>query len=151
MGKRSSSLIEETVTELEDGRTMYYGRKAGVLRITIKGTYTPTVKRKTTYEYNEYAEKLDKTVHHSIYRAIEKEFGDRLIVDSSLTVQGICFGKNKNYQYTIYVYPDNHNDEQTTEHIVSIAQEQLEKEMKEFGFATTKQRQKPRGRKSKKN
>lgn len=147
---KSSKVIEnETVIELEDGRTLFHGKYNGITRVTIRGMYDVTEKRKP-YDYKNYIDAADKEAHKRISRDIEQRYG-RYIVETFPTTTGIRYGTTKNYRVTVYVRTDE-DESQTAYTIAEIVNEHLSKSMQEQGFALSNKRQTPRGgRKKKKN
>ena len=151
MGKRSSSIIEETVVELEDGRTILFGKKRKTVRTTVKGMYQPTEQR-TVPEQNKAAEEMETAAQRNMAKAIEKKYG-RSIVTTLFTFSSANKAiamKPKRYSYTIYVRHEGGNAEKTAMEAVDTAGEELRKTMETYGFALSTARQTHSGGKKKK-
>lgn len=151
MAKKSSSIIEETVKEMPDGRTILYGTMKNTLRATVKGMYLATEKRTVPIQ-NQAAEEMEKAAQRAMSRAIERKYGTSIVTTmfTFASANKAIAMKPKRYSYTIYVHLENCDAEKTAIEAVETASNELRKTMETYGFALSTARQTHSGGKKKK-
>lgn len=103
--KKSSHLIEETQIDVGDNRTVLYGTHRGVIRITVRGMFTPFEKKKSTY-YMQAASALSDSLSKAIRKKLEtlEQIYHYTIVETDITVRGLKFGVPAKMRYTFFVH-----------------------------------------------
>lgn len=102
---RSSKVLqEETVEEIENGSVVMYGTYRGIWRITVKGTYTPTVER-TINEFQQMVGEMEKQLRKLLERMLAENGHGHRIIETDITDRGLKFGKRAKYRITVYVVP----------------------------------------------
>lgn len=147
--KRSSKIIEETVTEMPDGRMVFYGRMGKVVRMTVKHAFTLDREFGTT-EAVEAARNADAEMHKTITKALEGMGYKRNIVETDITARGLKKGKPSKMRYTVYIVSaDEGNDEEKIFFIVEELKKTVAKSLENNGLAISKEEVKGRWPKKK--
>lgn len=139
MGKRSSKVLEEIVTEMPDGRTVFYGRMGNVVRITVKCAFT-LEKEMGINEAVEAAMNADAEMHKSMVAALDQMGHKRNIVETGMTARGLKAGRPSKMRYTIYIASaDEGNDEEKIFFIVGEMKEIAAKALENNGLAISEE------------
>lgn len=140
--RKSSKVVEEEIIDLPDGRTLYYGRREAVLRITVKGAFA-MVEKMTQQAAQEAAGKADKAIHSAITKELSAMGHKRMIVETDTTARGIRVNKPAKMRYTIYLLADG-DDRETALGIAETMAGPVRKALEAHGFTVSEKRERSR-------